>query len=69
MDNLAKLKYWLSLPGNTYPKLAFALDYESDASVRMWFTRNQIPPREVKKVLEIIEPDIKESVRNASSHR
>ena len=61
-DVLNRLKYWLTLPGNTFPKLAVALDYDSDASIRMWVSRNRVPPREVQDLLVIIDRDIQKSL-------
>lgn len=52
--NLKKLKKWLDA-GNTYPKLAHYLNYKSEATIKLWFKRGQIPFHMVDLVLNIID--------------
>jgi hypothetical protein len=61
--NLAKLRYWMSLDErkNTTVRLAQLLEYKTDNTIRMWFTRGHIPQRELKNVMEIIDGEINQS--------
>jgi hypothetical protein len=60
-EDISKLKYWLSIRGNTKAKLAAALGYDSSVTIQQWIDRDRIPEHQVLKVLELINGDIAES--------
>lgn len=68
-EDIAKLKYWLTLRGNSQVKLAGILGYTSSIAIDNWIARDRIARNRLLQVMEIIENDIAKSSKARESKK